>query len=159
MIKRKIVIACLSFFAFFMLGSVPARADAATAADFMPVLRAMYRVDDAQAILSCKVAALDACRRNNASACQIAMAQAAVNDATNLLNTLNTMIARDTIIITAAPAGVVNTPSFATNSLAAQGAWYDFMTKEMYGHAILIPSGPVPKPWETALACEPFRMY
>lgn len=159
MIKRKIIFACLTVLTFLTFGTVSVKADPATAANMMPVLRTMYHVEEAEAILNDKVAALGACKKNNASAFEIARAQAAVNDATNLLNTLNTMIVRDTIIIEAAPAGVVNPPSFATNSFAAVGAWNDFIYKEKAGHVMIFPQAPTPSAAQVAFASIPFSMY
>ena len=159
MMKRKIILTILTAVTFSALVSVPVKADTTTATNMLPILRAMYHVDEAEAIVNEKTAALAACRANNASAFEMATAQAAVNDATNLLNTLNTMIARDTVIIQAAPPGVVNPPSFATNSLAASGAWNDFMYKEKTGHVMVFPSSPVPSAYELTLAAKPFTMY
>ena len=159
MIKRKILFACLTVLSFLMLGSVSVKADAATAKNMVPILRAMYNVDAAETIRNDKIAALKACKKRKASAFEIATAQAAVTDATNLLNTLNGLIARDTAIINAAPAGVVNPASFATNSLAAQGEWNDYFYKEKTGHVLIFPTASVPSQSELTLACKPFSMY
>ena len=159
MIKRKILFACLTVLSFLMLGSVSVKADAATAKNMLPILRAMYHVDEAEAVLNDKVAVLRSCKKSKASDMETAVAQAAVADATNLLNTLNGLIARDTNIITLSPAGVVNPQSFATNSLAAQGAWNDFIYKEKTGHVLIFPAASVPKQSELTLACKPFSMY
>lgn len=156
---KKLLCVLFTFLAFSALGSVPVKADSATANNMLPVLRAMYHVDEAEAILNVKVAALNACRKNKVSAMETAVAQAAVNDATNLLNTLNAMIASDTIIIKAAPAGVVNPPSFAVNSLAAEGAWHDFWVRENAGHVMIFPQAAVPSAAEVAFASTPFQMY
>ena len=159
MTNSKLLFACLAFAGFLAFGSISVKADTTTAAYMTPVLRAMYHVDEAEAILNNKVAALEACRKNNASDFEMALAQAAVNDATNLLNTLNVLIVRDTTIISYAPAGVVNPPSFATNSLTAQGAWNDFIYREKVNHVMVFPSSRIPTAAEIAIASKPFSMY
>ena len=158
MSKIKMLISCLTFATTLLLICIPAKADNATADNMMPYLRTMYNVDGAKLILQNKQAILQECKKAHAPAEQIALAQAAVNDANNLLNTLNTMIARDMIIIQAAPAGVVNSPSLATNSLMAQGAWNDFVNREKAGHAMLYATGRVPTAAELNLATAPFTM-
>ncbi len=155
----RIMFACLSFGAFLVLGSVSVKADTATANTMIPILRTMYNVDGAEIILNNKIAALNACRANKASAQEIALAKAAVTDAKNLLNTLNALISRDVLLITKAPAGVVNPPTFATNSLAARGAWNDYVYKEKTNHVLVFPSSRVPTSAELALASKPFSMY
>lgn len=155
----RIMFAFLTFGAVLALGSVSARADAATAATMVPILRTMYNVEGAEIILSNKTAALNTLRKNKASAQEIANAKAAVTDAKNLLNTLNGLISRDITIIQKAPAGVVNPPSFATNSLAARGAWNDFVFKEKTNHTLVFPSSRVPTSAELNLASQPFSMY
>ncbi len=159
MIKRNILISFFTVLTFLSLGSLTVKADQATAATMQPVLRAMYHVDEAEAILRDKKAALAACRKANAPALQMAAARAAVNDASNLLNALNAMIASDTIIINAAPPGVVNPPSFAVNSLTAQGAWHDFWVREAAGHVMIFPAAAVPSAAEMETAIQPFCMY
>ena len=159
MIKRKLLLALMTLITFLELGSVYAKADPATAQNMIPVLWAMYHVDEAEAILNTKKEALAACRKNKAGAVETAAAQAAVNDAVNLVNTLNAMITRDTIIITAAPSGVVNPPSFATNSFAAQGAWNDYLYREKTGHVMVFPAAAVPSPSKVAFASKAFSMY
>ena len=156
---RKIIVLITLVFVFCGLKSMPVLADTATANNMLPVLRAMYHVDEAEAILRDNKNILNECRKNKASAYDTALAQAAVTDASNLLNTLNALIARDTLIISAAPAGVVNPPSFATNSLAAQGAWSDYFTKARAGHALIWPAGQIPGSYATAIAIRPFSMY
>ncbi|MCR5473916.1 MAG: hypothetical protein K6F28_01800 [Lachnospiraceae bacterium] len=126
MLKKMILVTCLMLITVLAAGSVPARADTATAKAMIPTFRAMYHVDEAEAILGQKKAVLAACKRNKASACEIGLAQLEVNYANNLLNTLNTMITRNTIMIEAAPPGVVNTPSFGANSMAANHAWITY---------------------------------
>lgn len=159
MTKKTIVLAALTATAFLVFGSTPVKADTVTAKNMTPTLRAMYQVDLAESILKEKVAALKACRKNHASSYEIALAQNAVNDATNLVNTLNTMVARDTTLISLTPAGVVNPPTFATNSLAAQGAWSDFIKLEKINHAMAFPISRIPTAAEVSLACKPFSMF
>ena len=137
MTKIRLLLACLTFGAFITLGSVPVKADTVTATNMIPILRAMYHVDMAESVLNDKIAALNACRANNAPEYEKALAQAAVMDATNLVNTLNVLIVRDTALIEPAPPGVVNPATFATNSLAAQQAWNDFMNKEKFRALVL----------------------
>ena len=159
MTKTKSLLAVVTFGMFLSLGCLSVKADTATATNMIPTLRAMYRVNEAEVILNNKVAALKACRRNKASDYEIALAQAAVTDAKNLLNTLNGLISRDITMIKLAPAGVVNPPTFATNSLSAQGAWNDFIYKEKCNHVMVFPSSRVPTAAELALAAKPFSMY
>ena len=104
MIKKAILITCLTVIAFFVTGSTDVKADTATAAYMTSAIRALYQVDQAEVILNTNMA----------------------NDATNLLNTLNTMVTRDCTMIEIAPAGVINPPSFAVNTMTAQGAWHDY---------------------------------
>ena len=155
----RIMFAFLTFGAVLAFGSVSARADAATAQTMVPILRTMYNVEGAEIILSNKTAALNSLRKNKASAQEIANAKAAVTDAKNLLNTLNGLISRDITIIQKAPASVVNPPSFATNSLAARGAWNDYVYKEKTNHTLVFPSSRVPTSAELNLASQPFSMY
>lgn len=159
MIKRTVLVACLMITAFFAASAVPVKADTTTAKNMIPVLRMMYHVDEAEVILQNKVAELSAARKSKAPDYQIAMAQVAVNDATNLVNTLNLMVSRDATLVQAAPAGVVNTPSFGVNSLMAQGAWNDFIYKERTGHVIMFPVSRVPTSAEVSRASKPFGMY
>jgi len=126
----KMLIAGLAFASFLTLGSVSAKADTATAASLVPILRTMYHVDLAESIVNDKNAVLKSCYANNASEYEKALAQSAVNSATNLLNTLNVLIARDTALTEPAPPGVVNPATFATNSLMAQQAWNDYLYRE-----------------------------
>ncbi len=126
--------------AFLSLGSISVKADTATANNMVPLLRAMYQVDYAEAILQNNLNTLKTCRANKASESQIAIAQAAVTDATNLLNTLNVMVSRDAALIGAAPAGVVNPSTFAVNSMSVQGAWNDYFTKAKVNHVMIFPT-------------------
>ncbi len=159
MLKQKIYAGLMVVLASMFVAAVPVKADTATANAMVPVLRAMYQVDQAEAILESNKEMLRSCRANNANAYQKAVAQAAVTDATNLLNSLNTMIARDTTLIQAAPAGVVNAPTFAVNSMNARGAWYDYYNKLKLDQAGIFPvvinkkSGSVPRVYT------PFCMY
>ena len=143
MIKKMILVAA-AVTALTTLSAVPVKADAVTARNMIPVLRAMYNLDMAESIQRDKVAALNACRQRGASDLEIELAVGAVHDINNLLNTLNTMIARDEIVLKAAPPGVVNTPSFGTHMLTAQGAWNDFITRERAGHVMLFNRSRVP---------------
>lgn len=127
--KKILMIICLTFAVSLSSAAVPVKADTVTADNMIPVFRCMYHVDMAEAILQNSKNTLDQCIAGNAPACEIAAAQAAVINATNLLNTLNTMIARNTIMIKAAPPGVINPPSYSTNSLFAQAAWRDYMLR------------------------------
>ncbi|MCR5686875.1 MAG: hypothetical protein K6G58_02440 [Lachnospiraceae bacterium] len=158
MIKKMILVTLMTFTACIAC-TTPAKADAKTAAAFMPTMRAMYHIDEAEAVLAAKKAALSSYRKNHASAGELALAQAAVDDASNLVSTLNVLLARDSIILKAAPAGVINPPSFAVNSLEAQGAWNNYLTHELTGHVLIYPAGPLPNPIDTARACSPFCMY
>ena len=159
MTKAKLMLAFITALTFISFGSVSARADTATAQTMVPILRTMYNVEGAEIILSNKTAALNSLRKNKASAQEIANAKAAVTDAKNLLKTLNALISRDITIIQKAPAGVVNPPSFATNSLAARGAWNDYVYKEKTNHTLVFPSSRVPTSAELNLASQPFSMY
>ncbi len=155
----RMLAAFTAFISFVLIGSHPVKADQATAANMQSVLRSMYNVDQAEAILNNKKAVLAACKAGKASAIEIAVAQSAVNDAVNLLNTLNAMIARDTTLIQAAPAGVVNPPTLAVNSLTAQGAWNDFINREKVNHVIVFPKARIPSAAEVARASAPFVMF
>ena len=137
---KKITLMTALFIGFFMTGSIWAKADTATANNMIPMLRAMYQVDYAEAILQNNLNTLNTCRANKASDIEIAIAQGAVTDATNLLGTLNGMIARDVKLISAAPAGVVNTPTLAVNNMTAQGAWSDYFTKAKVNHLMIFPT-------------------
>ena len=156
--KKITLFAFIATLAFMAFKTVPVKADTVTAKNMVPVLRAMYNVDQAESILRDKKAAFKACRKNKVSALEMALAQAAVTDATNLVNTLNGLVARDTDLIKAAPANVVNPSTFATNSLAAQGAWNDFIYRERAGHALVIPSSPVPTAAQVSLASRPYDL-
>lgn len=106
-------------------------ADEVTAANMVPVFRLMYNVDGAEMILRENKNALNIYSKNGTDI-EKAMAQAAVNDATNLVNTLNVLIARNTELIAAAPAGAVNPATYAVNSMYAQTAWCDYVNKIKY---------------------------
>lgn len=153
----KITISLLTLLACAAFISIPVKADTATANAQIPIFRLMYHADEAEAIVANNKSILSDCRKNKASAAEITLAQTAVNDAQNLLNTINTMIERNRILIAAAPAGVVNPSSFAVNSLSVQGAWNDYYTRAKVGHALIWPTGPKAK--ANPLACSPFCMY
>ena len=122
---KKALLAGIATIMIFAVKPVNVMADEATADSMIPTLRMLYHVDAAEQNLLLKKDALNNCIISNASVYETAKAQAEVNAAANLLNSLNVMIARDMNIIGAAPAGVVNPPSFAINNLLAQNAWYD----------------------------------
>ena len=140
MLKKIIISVCFIFGGFFVAGSVSVKADTVTANNMIPILHAMYQVDYAEAILQNNLNTLNTCRANKASDLEIAIAQAAVTDANNLLGTLNGMISRDVTLISAAPAGVVNTPTLAVNNMTAQGAWSDYFTKAKVNHVMIFPT-------------------
>ena len=156
---KKMILAAATVMTVTTLSTAPVKADAVTAQNMIPVLRAMYNLDMAESIQRDKVAALNACRQRGASDLEIELAVGAVHDINNLVNTLNTMIARDTILIKAAPPGVVNTPSFGTHMLTAQGAWNDFITRERAGHVMLFNRSRVPSYNEVKKATMAFSMY
>ncbi len=128
---KKILTLCFIAFAFAALASTPVKADAVTAQNMVPTFRLMYNVDGAEQILQEKKNILKMYKKSGTPE-QKALAQAAVNDATNLLNTLNVLIAKNTELIKAAPAGVVNPGTFAANSIFAQNAWCDYVNKIKY---------------------------
>ena len=119
-------------------GAVPVKADTATANDMRQVFRTMYHVDEAEAILKQNKETYRQYKKTHATADEIAMAQALVNNASNLVNTLNTMVERNTILVKAAPPGVINPPSYGANSLFAQKAWNDYYKNNSY--LILLPT-------------------
>ena len=128
---RKIVAFCLTFLSCAALTAGPVKADAVTASNMVPTFRLMYNVDQAEAILKENKKILKNSRKGG-NAAEIALAQAAVTDATNLVNTLNVLIARNTELIKAAPPGVINPATYAVNSMYAQTAWCDYINKIKY---------------------------
>ena len=133
------IIACLLILTTaFASGAIPVKADTATANDMRQVFRAMYRVDEAEAILKQNKEILRQYKKTHATAYELAMAQASVNNASNLVNTLNTMVERNTILVKAAPPGVINPPSYGANSLFVQKAWSDYYKNNSY--LILFPT-------------------
>ena len=128
---RKLFTLGLMIIASFVFCAVPVKADDVTAANMVPTFRLMYNVDQAEAILKQKKDELKIYRKSGTDA-EKALAQAAVNDATNLVNTLNGLIARNTQLIQAAPPGTVNPSTYAVNSMYAQTAWCDYFNKIKY---------------------------
>ncbi|MBO4266884.1 MAG: hypothetical protein J5910_06800 [Lachnospiraceae bacterium] len=128
---KKIPSICLIIMLFVAMGTRTVSADEVTADNMVPVFRLMYNVDGAEMILREKKNALNMYRENGTDI-EKAMAQAAVNDAANLVNTLNVLIARNTELIAAAPAGAVNPATYAVNSMYAQTAWCDYVNKIKY---------------------------
>ena len=128
---KKIPSICLIIMVCVALGPRTVSADEVTAANMVPVFRAMYNVDGAEMILQERKNALNIYSKNGTDI-EKAMARAAVNDATNLVNTLNVLIARNTELISAAPAGAVNPATYAVNSMYAQTAWCDYVNKIKY---------------------------
>ena len=137
MSNRKIVIAGLIAVAAFMLGAAPVRADMITATNQIPVLKALYHVNDAEVNLNNKMKVLNALLASGAGARDVAMAQAEVNEACLVLNTLNTLVAHDTMLIGALPASTPCGPSCYTQALTAQAAWYDYINKAKTNQAAL----------------------
>ena len=128
---RKIITFCLILLSLTALKTSPVKADEVTAANMVPTFRLMYNVDGAEAILQQNKNILNMYRKSG-TAEEKAMAQAAVNDATNLVNTLNGLIARNTELIRVAPAGAVNPATYAVNTMYAQTAWCDYVNKIKY---------------------------
>ena len=137
MLNKKILIAGLFAVAVFMIGAVPVSADMITATNQIPTLKALYHVNDAEANLQNKVSVLNARLNANAGACDVAVAQAEVNEAVMLLNNLNALVARDTMLIGALPVGTPCGPSCYTQALTAQAAWYDYINKAKANQAAL----------------------
>ena len=129
MTKKSII--CLIFLSCAALYISPVKADEVTASNMVPVFRLMYNVDGAETILAQNKSIL-ANYRKSGTAAEKAMAQAAVNDATNLVNTLNVLIAKNTELIKIAPPGAVNPSTYAVNSMYAQTAWCDYINKVKY---------------------------
>ena len=128
---RKIIAFGLILLSCAALNASPVKADEVTASNMVPVFRLMYNVDGAETILAQNKDILKMYRKSGTAA-EKAMAQAAVNDATNLVNTLNVLIAKNTEIIRVAPPGVVNPSTYAVNSMYAQTAWCDYVNKIKY---------------------------
>ncbi|MCR5672444.1 MAG: hypothetical protein K6F87_01865 [Lachnospiraceae bacterium] len=128
---RKVIVFCLIFLSCAALKANPVKADEATAANMVPTFRLMYNVDGAEALLLQNKNILSMYRKNG-TAEEKAMAQAAVNYAADLVNTLNGLIARNTELIRVAPAGTVNPSTYAVNSMYAQTAWCDYVNKIKY---------------------------
>ncbi len=128
---RKIISICLIVLSCVAVNTCIVRADEVTAANMVPAFRLMYNVDGAETILQEKKNIL-AMYKKSGTAAEKAMAQAAVNDAANLVNTLNGLIARNTELIRLAPAGAVNPSTYAVNSMYAQTAWCDYVNKIKY---------------------------
>ena len=128
---RKIIAFGLILLSCAALNASPVKADEVTASNMVPVFRLMYNVDGAETILAQNKDILKMYRKSGTAA-EKAMAQAAVNDATNLVNTLNVLIAKNTELIKAAPAGDVNPATYAVNTMYAQTAWCDYVNKIKY---------------------------
>lgn len=128
---RKIIAFGLIFLSCAALKASPVKADEVTASNMVPVFRLMYNVDGAEAILEQNKNNLKMYRKSGTDM-EKAMAQAAVNDATNLVNTLNVLIAKNTELIRVAPPGAVNPSTYAVNSMYAQTAWCDYVNKIKY---------------------------
>ncbi len=128
---RKIIALLFIFMSFAAFNASIARADEVTAANMVPAFRLMYNVDGAETILREKKNILAMYKKGGTEA-EKALAQSAVNDAANLVNTLNGLIARNTELIRLAPAGDVNPSTYAVNSMYAQTAWCDYVNKIKY---------------------------
>ena len=155
--KKILLASCLNIIGFITVGTACVKADTVTANNMIPMLRAMYQVDYAEAILQNNLNTLNTCRANKASDLEIAIAQGSVTDAKNLLATLNAMISRDVTLISVAPAGIVNTPTLAVNNMTAQGAWSDYFTKAKTNHLMIFPSLQGKKTYSRIYT--PFCMY
>ncbi len=128
---RKIIAFMFLLVSCAALSTIPVKADEVTAANMVPTFRLMYNVDGAELILQEKKNILAMYKKNGTEA-ERNLAQAAVNDATNLVNTLNVLIARNTELIRVAPPGAVNPSTYAVNSMYAQTAWCDYVNKIKY---------------------------
>ena len=128
---RKIIAFSLIFLSCAAIYVSPVKADEVTASTMVPIFRLMYNVDGAETILAQNKSIL-ANYRKSGTAAEKAMAQAAVNDATNLVNTLNVLIAKNTELIKIAPPGAVNPSTYAVNNMYAQTAWCDYVNKIKY---------------------------
>lgn len=140
MLKKKILIMGLMAAAAIILGVVPVSADMITATNQIPTLKTLYHVHEAEANLQNKVNVLNARLASGAGACDVALAQAEVNEAALVLNNLNTLVAYDTMLIGALPASTPCGPSCYTQALTAQAAWYDYVNKAKANQAALSSS-------------------
>ncbi len=129
MIRKTMYVLVTVLLSYMTVCAIPVKADMVTATNQIPTLKALYHVNDAEANLNSKVAALNSLLAKGAAACDVAQAQAEVNEATIVLNTLNTMVANETMITAALPAPGVCSQSCAANALNAQAAWYDYINK------------------------------
>ncbi len=159
MLKRLILVSSLMFIAALSFKVSDVKADTVTATYFTPTLQVMYGVDQAQLIVNNNARALKLLKANKASQAEIIRAQALLNDSQSLLNTLNALVARDAALISVAPAGKVNPPTFAVNSLSAQGAWHEYSYKAAALAAGVYPILPTTKPSSKATVYGPFCMY
>ncbi len=128
---KKIIAFCLTLLSCALLSVSTVKADEVTAANMVPTFRLMYNVAGAEQILQEKKNIL-AMYKKSGIAAEKALAQAAVNDASNLVNTLNGLIARNTELIKLAPAGEINPATYAVNTMYAQTAWADYVNKIKY---------------------------
>lgn len=134
---KKHVLFCLITLIFLAKTSVPVKADMVTASQQIPTLKVLYHVNDAESDLKSKTAKLNALINSGASACDIASAQAEVNESTLIFNTLNQMVINETMITAALPAPGACSQSVVNNALLAQAAWTDYINKAKAAQATL----------------------
>ena len=137
MLKKVLLIMGLTALVSLATGSVPVRADMITATNQIQNYKALYHVSDAEANLQNKVNTLNAYLASGAGACDVARAQAEVNEASMVLNNLNLMVAHDIMLIGALPAPDTCSPACMTQALTAQAAWTDYLNKTKANQAAL----------------------
>ena len=137
MLGRRILILSITAAISFMAATVPVKADMVTATNQIPGLNAQYNISAAQADLKHKVDTLIAYQNAHAPACDIARAQADVNEASLVLNNLNMTVANETMLTAIMPAPGDCGQSCLNQLLLAQASWGDYINKTKANQAAL----------------------
>lgn len=137
MIKKVLLILGLTAVVILATCRVSVKADMITATNQIPNYKALYHVNDAEVNLQNKVNTLNALLASGAGACDVARAQAEVNEASLLLNNLNLMVSHDIMLIGALPAPDSCSTACMTQALTAQAAWTDYLNKTKANQAAL----------------------
>ena len=137
MLKRKVLILGVTAAISLISAAIPVKADMVTASNMIPQLNAQYHVNEAEANLKNKIDTLIAYQNAHAGAYDIARAQAEVNAASLVLNSLNTMVANDTMLIAAMPAPVDCGQLYQSQALLAQATWTDYINRAKADQAAL----------------------
>ncbi len=129
--KKKLLIAGIFAASLTAVSVIPVKADVTQAWLQAPQLSIAYHVDDAEQDLRGKSNKLQSLKDAHAPQDQIDRTQAEVNAAANLLNSLKSMVAYQTLVTAAAPAPDVSAAVINQAAANAAAANQDAVTKQL----------------------------